>query len=75
VWIEQQRLAGQANADGRSAVKISAGRVTSHSFRVERWPSEIPLLLVTEMVSLTNWIVAVVTIVGLVYGGWIKGLR
>lgn len=35
--------------------------------RVERWPSEIPLLIVVTAISLVVWVLAIVSIFGLVY--------
>lgn len=36
--------------------------------RVERWPSEIPLFVLTLFASAALWVLAIVTIVGLLYG-------
>jgi Zn-dependent protease with chaperone function len=41
---------------------------TSPDIRVERWPSEIPLFVLTLIASAALWVLAVVTIIGLVYG-------
>ena len=41
---------------------------SSPDIRVERWPSEIPLFVITLIASLALWVLAIVTIVGFVYG-------
>jgi len=41
---------------------------TSPDIRVERWPSEIPLFVLALLVSAGLWLLAVITIIGLVYG-------
>lgn len=35
--------------------------------RVDRWPSEIPLLIVTAIISITIWLLAAISIFGLFY--------
>jgi Zn-dependent protease with chaperone function len=41
---------------------------TSPDIRVERWPSEIPLFVLAAIASAALWLLAVMTIIGLVYG-------
>ena len=41
--------------------------VTDAPIQVERWPSEIPLLFFTGLVSAAVWLLAAVTIIGLLY--------
>ena len=35
---------------------------------VDRWPSEVPLLLVVGMISLGVWLLATISIIGIIYG-------
>jgi Zn-dependent protease with chaperone function len=39
--------------------------------RVERWPSEVPLLVVVGLISLGVWLLAAITIVGLIYAAFL----
>jgi Zn-dependent protease with chaperone function len=41
---------------------------TSPDIRVERWPSEVPLFILALIASAGLWLLAVITIIGLVYG-------
>jgi Zn-dependent protease with chaperone function len=47
---------------GPIGVPLATGRI-----QVERWPTERPLLLVSILVSLLVWVVAIVTLVGMLY--------
>jgi Zn-dependent protease with chaperone function len=42
--------------------------LSSPDIRVERWPSEVPLFVLTLIASVALWVLAVVTIIGFVYG-------
>jgi Zn-dependent protease with chaperone function len=41
---------------------------TSPDIRVERWPSEVPLFILALIASAGLWLLAVITIIGLIYG-------
>jgi Zn-dependent protease with chaperone function len=41
---------------------------TTRGIDVERWPSEVPLFVLTLVVSAALWLLAVITVIGLVYG-------
>jgi Zn-dependent protease with chaperone function len=47
---------------GSVSVPLATGRI-----QIERWPTERPLLVVAVLVSILVWIVAVVSVIGLVY--------
>ena len=55
-----------------TAGRYAAASVTADApIRVDRWPSEIPLLVITGLVSAGVWILAAVSIIGLAYAAFL----
>lgn len=54
-----------------STGRYAAAGPTDAPIKVERWPSELPLVILTGLISAGIWVLAAVTIIGLFYAAFL----